>query len=176
MELFPCRLILVNLGIAKGCNQCLSYLAFIIACINRCQKLHTRKICYLSDARTTASNTFCDGKWVNATMGKSSIYYGSTTGNKTVLKLRSNKQYVPIFFHALIISLKLFEQKIFLDNATGPLCVSLGSAWGSESFPPASPLDKIVVFLPPELSGLKVGRKFRAKESVAQAKGWRKGE
>ena len=33
-----------------------------------------------------------------------SIYYINTTGINTVVKLRSNKQYVPIVFHALIIS------------------------------------------------------------------------
>ena len=41
-----------------------------------------------------------------------SIYYRNTTSISTVLKFRSDKQYVPIVFHALIISLKLFEHKI----------------------------------------------------------------
>ena len=36
-----------------------------------------------------------------------SIYYRA--GINTVFKLRSNKHYVPIVFHALIINLKLFE-------------------------------------------------------------------
>ena len=36
-------------------------------------------------------------------------YYRNTAGINTVPKLRSNKQYVSIVFHALIIGLKLFE-------------------------------------------------------------------
>ena len=48
-----------------------------------------------------------------------SIYYRNTTGINTVFKLRNNKQYVPIVFYALIISLELFGHDYMLCTVTG---------------------------------------------------------
>ena len=47
-----------------------------------------------------------------------SIHYRNKTGINTVLKLRSNTQYVPIVFPALIISLKLSEHKKYNIHLT----------------------------------------------------------
>ena len=61
LELLPCRLLLINRGIAKGCNQCLCYFAFILACMDRFQKLHARKFSDLSDTRNITPCTLCEG-------------------------------------------------------------------------------------------------------------------
>ena len=54
-----------------------------------------------------------DNMYTHYTYIFNSIYYRNTAGINTVLNLRSNKQYVPIIFPALIISLKLFKRKMY---------------------------------------------------------------